>query len=196
MIPRPLLLVILAAAVLAAAIALAAGCASDRVTAPTPETESSNEPVPRLRAYLPADEPVNVVTNLETAYANRDIDAYRELFAPEFTFKLQPRDAQRTGQESWGLDEELRSTRNMFYSAKVKSIEIRLEKQPAVPATESGLGHTMLVVVSHTFLRVTERSGRVMQVDGDRQEFYLRRTYDEDGAERWLIVEWRDLPGS
>jgi hypothetical protein len=196
MIPRPYLFVILAAGVLAAAISLAAGCATDRVTAPQPDPDRATEPVPRLRAYLSPDDPVNVVANLETAYANRDIDAYAGLFAPEFRFKFQPQDARRTGRESWGLEEDLRSTRNMFYSAKVKSIEIRLRKQPAVPATESGLQHTMLVVVSPMFLRITERSGRVMEVNGDRQEFYLRRAYDEDGAERWLIVEWRDLPGS
>jgi len=72
-----------------------------------------------------------VVRNLETAYAKRDIDAYAKLFAPEFTFKFQPQDA-AAGHESWALETELQSTRNMFYSSKVTRIEIRLEVQPAV----------------------------------------------------------------
>jgi hypothetical protein len=189
MIPRPLLLVILAVLATGAIIALAAGCATDRVTAPIVEPDLS------LEAYLPSSDPVNVVANLEAAYRNRDIDAYAELFAPEFKFVFQPQDARQTGRESWGLADELRSTRNMFQSFEVKDISIRLDKQPAVAAVEPGLRHTMLVAVTHTFLRVRHVNRPTLEVSGDRQEFYLRRAYHEDGSERWLIVEWRDLPG-
>ena len=84
----------------------------------------------------------------------------------------------------------------MFYSSKVTRIEIRLEVQPAVPASDPALQHTMLVEVNHTFLRITQPNGQVMQVNGDRQKLYLRRANNEQGDERWVIVEWRDLPGS
>ena len=176
----------------AVAAMLFVSCASETFT-PLPITPYTATD-PKLRTYLPADTPANVITNLETAYAKRDIEAYAALFAPEFTFRFQPQDAELTGEEAWDLESELESTRNMFHSGKVKELEIRLEIEPAVPSSESGPEHTTLVVVSHTFLKITQYNGRIHQVKGDRQEFYLRRAFEDEDRDGWLIVEWRDMP--
>jgi hypothetical protein len=143
-------------------------------------------------AYLPADRPENVVANLATAYRNRDLAAYEGLFAPEFVFWFQPGDVKDVGRESWGLAEELESARNLFGSGQVCSIEVDLVCRPAAPATERGLEHTVLVRTSRMRLTVNECAGITHRVVNDIQEFHLRRQHE--GA--WVIVRWRDLPGS
>jgi hypothetical protein len=173
------------------AVVLAAGGCSRRQHPVAPAPIADEELTPR--GYLCRAQPMNVIANLEAAYANRDIDAYRELFAPEFVFRFQPEDARELGRASWGLEDELRSAQRLFESSEVKRVVIRLAKLSVAPATERGLEHTMRVVVAHTFLRI-ERAGKsTLQVNGDRQEFYLREVV-EQGESRWLIVEWRDLP--
>jgi hypothetical protein len=181
---RTLALPVPLAAVVAAAVF--GSCGSDRTTAPRVGLGTE--------AYLDLSRPENVIENLQRAYRNRDIDAFEVLLAPEFVFRFQTGDAPRSGQVSWGYEEEVASTRNLFESKRVKEIEIRLEVREAVPATEPGLEHTMLVRVAYTSLRVTEQDGTVLQVQGDRQDFFLRRG-DGDHSDRWQIVEWRDLPG-
>ena len=161
------------------------GCAGDLHR---PDTEHG------LLGYLSNDTPDNVIANLEAAYANRDYEAYAALFAPEFVFRFQPKDAERTGVASWGLEEELQSAKGLFTSPQIRSIEIQLTRQPAAVVEAEGLEYTVLVRVSHTVLRVTEAGGNVLTVNGDRQEFFLRREI-QNGRDRWLIVEWRDLPG-
>lgn len=182
--PRRILLFVLT-------VVLAAGGCSRKQhpVAPTPTADEELTP----RGYLSPAQPMNVIANLEAAYANRDIDAYRELFAPEFVFRFQPKDARELGRESWGLEDELRSAERLFESSEVRWVVIRLTKLFVAPATARGLEHTTMVVVAHTFLRI-ERAGKpTLQVNGDRQEFYLREVA-EQGEGRWLIVEWRDLP--
>jgi len=144
--------------------------------------------------YLSPDRPENVIANLVLAYQHRDIEAYERLLAPEFVFRFQPGDVAEIGRASWGRDEDIRATRRLFASDKVCGIEITLTWDPAVPAREPGLEHTMLVRVTAMVLEVTECGGIAHRVDNDYQYFYLRR---EDGEEPtgWMIVEWRDVPG-
>jgi hypothetical protein len=165
----------------AAAVLLAAACSHDDVVRPAYDTASA--------AYLAADHPINVITNLEAAYANRDVEAYAALFAPEFVFHFQQRD----GGGSWGLEDELASARRMFTSPKVAGIEIRLQKLPVAAVNVEGRENTVLVRVAHTYLRIDQVDGTSLEVNGDRQDFYLRRVLDE-GRDRWLITEWFDLP--
>ncbi len=173
-----------------AVLLVAAGCARrQHPIAPAVTAEEALTP----RGYLAPSDPMNVIANLEAAYTNRDIDAYRELFAPEFVFRFQPQDARELGRASWGLEDELRSAERLFESSEVKRVVIRLATLPAEPATAEGLQHTMLVAVTHTFLCVERVGKSPLQVNGDRQEFYLREVV-EQGEVRWLIVEWRDLP--
>ena len=159
-------------------------CSSDRSTLLQPEAG--------VESYRQFNVPENLIRNLELAYTKRDIDAFDELLAPEFVFRFQPGDARELGRDSWGREEEIQSTRNLFESSRVKDIQIRLHYLPAEPSTEKGLEHTMKVLVTQAFLTVREEEA-VYQVPGHPQEFFLRRDH-RNHPERWMIVEWRDLP--
>jgi len=166
------------------AILVAAGCGTERVLRPDGSTEATT--------YHPMNLPENVIANLEAAYRNRDIEAFAELLAPEFTFRFQPGDVPVVGRSSWGREEEIESTRGLFESERVKDIEIRLDYLPAERASEPGLEHTMRIRVDRAFLRVIEES-IVHEVPGHPQDFFLRREHGNH-PNRWVIVEWRDLP--
>jgi hypothetical protein len=174
---------------LATALSMGACCGSRTPVSPSPVAGRKAGPA----AYLPPTEPTAVIANLETAYANRDINAYRQLFAPEFVFRFQSQDACAVGRGSWGLPDELRSARHLFESPEVKRISIRLTMLPPTATREPGLEDTRLVRVSNTYLRIERQGKPPLVVRGDRQEFFLRRAVGR-GAVRWLIVEWRDLP--
>lgn len=168
------------------AILVAAGCGTERVLRPDGSTVATT--------YRPSNLPENVIANLETAYRNRDIEAFARLLAPEFTFRFQPGDVPVVGRSSWGREEEIESTRGLFESERVENIEIRLEYLPAEKTTEPGLEHTMRIRVDRAFLRVIEKS-IVHEVPGHPQEFFLRRGHGNH-PNQWVIVEWRDLPPS
>lgn len=172
--------------VAAVAFMIAAGCGTERLVRPDGSTVATT--------YRANNLPENVIANLETAYRNRDIEAFAGLLAPEFTFRFQPGDVPAVGRSSWGREEEIESTRGLFESERVKNIEIRLEYLPAEIATEPGLEHTMRIRVDQAFLRVIEES-IVHEVPGHPQDFFLRREHG-DHPNRWVIVEWRDLPPS
>jgi hypothetical protein len=165
-------------------LALVLSCSSDRSALLQPETG--------VESYRQLNVPENVIRNLELAYAKRDIDAFAGLLAPDFIFRFQPGDARELGRDAWGREEEIRSARGLFESTRVKDIQIRLHYHPAEPATEKGLEHTMKVVVTQAFLTVREEEA-IYQVPGHPQEFFLRRGHGGH-PERWMIVEWRDLP--
>ena len=107
---------------------------------------------------------------------------------------FQEADVRAGSPASWGREEELRSTGNMFASDEVTGIDIRLEHDPALPARDPGLTHTHRVRVNHTRLEVHLRGKPSLVVDGSRQDLFVRRVTGDDGAERWVIVVWRDLP--
>lgn len=174
----------LLAVLLVAAVPL--GCSDDF---PTPSK-------PKQAEYLEPTSPENVVHNLIEAYTHKESGGYASLLAPEFTFKLQPKDALRFSLDALSRNLDLAATQGIFTSASVSAIQIVLTHTDAEPAAESGFPPgTMRVRVNPTFLSIGY-SGAAWTVDGDIQDLFLRPGNAEAGEnpDHWFLAEWRDIP--
>jgi len=179
------------AAILCASLVLSCG-----------KDEKSTEPILHYSERLPQSSPANVLTELRTAYVDRDVDRYEKLFAPEFIFYFEHADVTNPNNptpSSWGLSDECQSERHLFASSSVERTELSFVQDAAEPATGEMEG-TSKVVVREIYLRVDIRmpDGSPLQqvVNSGLAEFYFKEYPGEaatDGAPIVRIVRWDDL---
>ncbi len=155
----------------------------------------------------PPTSPENLIRALVAIYNAGDLPAaerlraYANLFPPadhpdlDFTFFFQPRDVALGTPSSWGLEDELQATGNMFAAQDRGEIHT------------IALGLTIADVGQVELVREGQRQGRIrvlatqvglsvltgpdegMRVANGAAEFHCVQAGD-----RWYIVEWRDLP--
>jgi len=181
-------------AVVAALLALGSGSLGCKETiAPPPPPP----PPPRGINYQPQTSPEAVVWNLRVAYLRRDIEGYGKLLAPEFRFYFQDADAPwDLGRDFWIHDEDSTHTAILFRTPKINNISVDLTYEDAVPATEAGMPAGSVKIHATARLDVDDVNGTTYVVDGDFEDFYLRKgslQYTQEDTTRWYLFEWRDI---
>ncbi len=140
--------------------------------------------------------PESLITNLQLSYANREIEHYAVLLAPEFIFKFQPLDASDIGTPSWNHDQDSTGTRALLTTTVVSDIRIGLiygNRDSSVnmsPPVDS-----LKIRIITTDLQVDQTDGTTWLVN-DKQDLFFRKGREEAGERsgHWFIYEWRDLP--
>jgi hypothetical protein len=150
---------------------------------------------PKTAEYLEPTSPENVVSNLIEAYRHKEAGPYAQILAPEFTFKLQPKDADKFGMDALPRNLDLAATQGIFTSRLVSGIDLILTHTDAVAAGGEFPAGVMTVRVNPTFLAVS-RFGGVWTVEGDIEDLYFRPGDAGAGEnpDHWLLIEWRDIP--
>jgi hypothetical protein len=154
------------------------------------------DPCPPLDPFLEPTSPENVVANLQAAYRLRDIEEYAKLLAPEFTFVLQPVDAQNIGTDFWTRDQDSTGTVALFTTELVSNIMIELLHGSAEAPIDSALTPgTKWIRIHQTLLEVDEASGTSWLVT-DLQDMFFRQGKAAAGEDttQWFLLEWRDIP--
>ena len=156
----------------------------------------SGDPCPPWTAYSQPTAPESLITNLQVAYRNREIEHYAALLAPEFIFKFQPIDANDIGTPFWTRDQDSSGTRALLTTTEVSDIRINLiygdrdsifDLSPPVD--------TLRVRIITTDLQVDQTDGTTWVVT-DQQDFFFRKGKLTKGENPlyWWIYEWDDLP--
>ncbi len=156
--------------------------------------EGQEPKVPEPIGYVENDSPENVLQNLASAHTNRDIDAYSEIFAPEFRFRFQEMPDTPAGctADNWNREVELEGARNLFSSAQVKMVSVLVEAPPAMPSSEEGMEGMMLIRTATIDLSITRMDQVTYSTLGDLHEFFFRSSREDEEPGRWFLVEWRD----
>lgn len=124
--------------------------------------------------------PEHVLSCLETTLSTRDIATLGDLIAPDFVFRS------GTGQ-SWGREDELRSTGAMFESPKVERIELRISEPTVVPGTEPGTWQLEDVETELTVHALDEQGiSQEYTVRQEQVRFGVRATEDGLGFQIFL----------
>ncbi len=136
--------------------------------------------------------PAGVIRGIEWAYNNQDINYYTEMLDSDFTFYFDPRDVQGSGApDSWGYDDELEATENLFDSVDEGAISLAMnledQREPG-PGDEvwdlNGVDYLLVVVTPEMTFRAEGFANFRTRVDG------LWR-----GMPRWWLWKWWDIAG-
>jgi len=172
---------------------LAGGCVFSPTKVPPP---------PPVSLYLPQDSPANCLTNLITAYVQRDLDGYKALFASDFIFVFSPTDVENPTNptpQRWGLPDEDASADKMFHSELVDKIDLSFTQAPAVDSGSENAGTWKVLVSQVNLLIYTRQDGQpwIYRVNGGTATFYFKEYPQEtasNGKPLWRIWEWMDQP--
>ncbi len=120
--------------------------------------------------------------NFAYAYKNhQDTSNYGKLIGGEFTFLY--RDYDRGVDVSWGRDEEMRTTNNLFQN--VQQLDLVWNN---IVSSFINTDSTQATVSRNFLLTVVFNPGNVITVNG-----YANLTLERQQAqEPWMIVRWRD----
>ena len=122
-----------------------------------------------------------VFENIRYSYTTRDTTVYGQLFDASYLFVY--RDYDRGLDVTWGRDDELRTTSEMFRN--VQRLDLVWNNIISLSADSAGTA----VSVSRNFnLTVNFNPGDVVRVDG-HATFAMARARADDP---WMIVRWRD----
>ncbi|MCK4594088.1 hypothetical protein KAU45_06260 [bacterium] len=148
---------------------------------------------PPERPPVPPPDPVSpegVVRGIEWAYNYQDLNFYIDMLDPDFTFYFDPRDIQDYGTpSSWGYDEEIEATRNLFDSVDDGAIKLTMTiedyREPG-PDDEvwdlNGVDYYLSVVTGDM----------TYQADGFAN-FRTRKNGLWKGQPRWWLWKWWDI---
>ncbi len=149
--------------------------------------------------------PLEVLQNLELAYAERNINIYKTLLARDFRFELLAAEVSQIGIDVngdgirdswWGYDEEVQYTSNLFTDGSTDGnypspddIQLRLQIPPEENwETDPEVGHENWVVIPCLFdLKLMYLSTNSMITASGVARFYLKPANN-----RWYIAIWRD----
>lgn len=149
--------------------------------------------------------PLEVLQNLELAYAERNINIYKTLLAKDFRFELLAAEVSQIGIDVngdgirdswWGYDEEVQYTSNLFTDGSTDGnypspddIQLRLQIPPEENwETDPEVGHENWVVIPCLFdLKLMYLSTNSMITASGVARFYLKPANN-----RWYIAIWRD----
>jgi hypothetical protein len=168
------------------------GC-GDKETAPPHQEESP---------FLPRTSPTNVLYNLKTAYAERNIAEYESLLAePDFTFVLSEEDQAKPDMpDNWGRDPEIRIHGRLFDAEMVQQLTLNFNVGDPVWDATQGM---YTVVISHVNLYLYGATPghptevKEYRVSDGRSKFWFRKNPWTTGAAHdsvWTIVMWEDNP--
>ena len=148
---------------------------------------SCNPFAPALETSVPTDESFisdqttieGVFQNFRYAYTFKDTTIYGGLLDPAFIFTF--RDYEKLIDESWGRDEEMRITLQLFQNAQSLNL---------VWNNIAGFsGDSLYSSVTRSFnLSVTFSANDIVRVDG-KVRLDLRR---QRGTDAWRIALWKD----
>ena len=156
--------------------------------------------------YGPNSSAANVLTNMQMAYAERNIDRYRSLFSEDFVFVFDPADPIDPNHPTpphWNLVDELAATGNMFKDEFVSRIELSSYVLGLPERADSLLygPRTWKVRVSEANLQVymkkEDGTSLTLLVEGTTEVFFFRREPTApawDGKPTWFIFRWEDQP--
>jgi hypothetical protein len=153
----------------------------------------------------PPTSPTNLVQAIVGIYNSGGLPAaerlrlYASLFPPAdhprlgFVFRFQPRDVESGAPPNWGLEDELRSTGNMFKAqenGQIAEIALTLHIASAEPIElQAGKEGWIRVLATDVNLSVLTGPESGMHVSNGMAEFQCA----PDG-DRWYITDWRDVP--
>jgi hypothetical protein len=88
--------------------------------------DGGGPPPPPPFDFKPRTSPENLLHNLRGAYIEKVIEEYEPLFADDYVFIFNPEDIAEdpTIPDQWGIEEDIRSTRNMFRDPNVSQITL------------------------------------------------------------------------
>ena len=122
-----------------------------------------------------------VFQNIKYAYTFRDTSIYGQLVNSNFTFIF--RDYERGVDVTWGRDEEMRTTNNLFQN--VERLDLVWNNVATLTSDSTG---TSADITRNFSLTVTFNPGDILRADGYANFSLARPTVQ--GA--WRIVRWRD----
>lgn len=172
------------------------GCVKDGCKGCPPSGDPGAFVSPRLN-------PGDVLKNLQLAYKQRNIAEYARLLADDFTFCFDPATRPENVPECWDRAADSTATARLFAAVDVSDIRIVLTYGSDVPVSEPGKEKWRFIRITDTFLEIDKvpATGEVItfRVDGDRQDFYLRRGRNpadtlaaSPTSKEWFLVAWYD----
>lgn len=174
-----------------AIVVMSAGCLGKTATKPF---------VCNCPPYTPQDSPANCLSNLQRAYVDRDLDAYRALFSTDFTFVFSPADSASPTEPTpprWGLADEIVSADHMFHSELIDKIDLVFIQDTAVDSDSLYAGTSKVSLTQVGLLVYTRMNGTpyIYRVADGTATFYLKEYPDEhasNGKPLWRIWRWED----
>lgn len=156
-------------------------CNEETITNPIPEKDYT------------ADSPVECIYNLELSFNSRDIELYRAMLSPNFTFYFNQQDV---GNDidgyiiptSWGYEEDWQATQNMFN--QTYDISMQLPENDIGAPPEGATEYTAENVTVSLLVMVDENNGFIAN------KGYLEFTFvkvNGGGEDYWVIKDWRDF---
>ena len=183
-------------ALLIASFTVLAACEADRVR------PAENTPPPKWTIEN-LTERWHVLNNLEAAYNQRNSTEYARLIDPdEFVFYFSAEDfSNGRTPEKWGPAEENAATTALLQDALNIDLDVVFSPDQILwtPLTPDSFPDEIwfVAVVNYTFsMRFNSDPETTFQTANQPQTSFTVRSWDDNGTERWRLVEWRDLAGS
>ena len=173
-------------------LAAFAGCGDGKTSAPDHEESP----------FLPRTSPANLLHNLKTAYAERDVAEFDSLLAnPGFTFVLSQVDQDKPDMpDSWGRDPEILIHSRMFDAEMVQTLTLDFIVGDVTWDATQGMYSVMVTNVNLFLYGSTPGHPTEVKeytVSDSRSKFWFRKNPWTTGAAHdsvWTIVRWEDEP--
>lgn len=137
--------------------------------------------------------PKIVLEDLEWSYDNAEYyDKYENLIHDDFIFYFDPQDVDQGLPASWGKQDELDATKNLFENVGAANIELSLTLTDYQPPEDTDTEHIYNNVPYN--LRVTMPDEDLIYVAQGHGNYTTKidGTLD-NGLDRWWLVTWYDI---
>jgi len=150
----------------------------------------------RPLVYLPNVSPVNVVLNLEKAFAQRDVAAYADLRAPEFIGTLQPTDVLELGKRFYTLAEDSVRVGSILSSSDLSALCLWMNPGPPEAANDLGMPDDAVRIRAKPQVTLSLQKGGARCLRFRTQDLFFRpgRAARGESEGRWYLLEWREIP--
>jgi hypothetical protein len=156
----------------------------------SPPEEQPPQPPPEMTS------PKNVLTNIEIAYNNRNIDLYKSALSPNFVFYFDPNDVGQSPPgktykipESWSYTEDWDATNNMFEGAHSISLQINKDNV-GVPEAEATTYRADNVTI-YLLVMIDELNGFKAGEKG-YCNYQFESYQGNQGKKLWRLRSWWD----
>ncbi len=149
--------------------------------------------IPSPQPTVPPPPPVSprgVVEGIEWAYNYQDLNYYIDMLDPDFTFYFDPKDIQDHGlPPSWGYEEEIEATRNLFDSVDDGAITLTMAIENY---REPGPDDEVWDLNGVDYVLSVFTGDMTYQADGFAN-FRTRKNGLWKGQSRWWLWKWWDI---
>lgn len=153
--------------------------------------------------YLEPSSPANVLSNLRTAWRQRDLQEYGKLLSEDFTFAFDSLDASDPEDplpREWSRTDELEAAECLFANEKIEGIDVSWTPRPA-SSVGDGIPNRWKIRADAVNLNVLTRNENnqiwIYEVRSPHQVFYFREDRADTlpcGRRRWYCTRWEDSP--